>query len=115
MKMLVLASFFLASASAAVAANPDKDAVKALIKAVKLGTDLTVTFHGAVSPRENTSLQRVAKCSATNLMKQRNGYYTVVWDCGSKGALAMRVMLTDGKIMTVSTESLGMQPNVGSR
>ena len=48
-------------------------------------------------------------------MKQKGGYYTVVWDCGSKGALAMTVMLTNGKISRVSTESVVRQPNMGSR
>jgi len=113
--MAIFAGILLAVSMPAVAANPEKDAVKALINSVKQGDDLTVFFPGAVSAKENASLQRVAKCSATNLMKQKGGYYTVVWDCGSKGALGMKVVLQDGKIGTVSTESLSMQPNVGSR
>ena len=106
-------SLLLASASGATAANPEKDAVKSLIKAVKAGTDLTIAFPGAVSLRENASLRRVASCSATNLMKQRVGYYTVVWDCSSAGALAMKVLLKGGKIAAVTTEAVSMQPNVG--
>ena len=105
----------LAISSPVAAANFEKDAVKALIKSVKQGDDLTIAYPSAVSARENASLKRVAKCSATNSMKQKGGYYTVVWDCGSKGALAMTVMLEDGKISRVSTESVIRQPNVGSR
>lgn len=110
-----LAGMALAMVPMAAPASPEKDAVKDLIKAVKQGSDLSAAYPGAVSSRENASLQRVAKCSATNLMKQQGGYYTVVWDCGSNGALAMKVVLKDGKIGMVTTEGLSMQPNVGSR
>ena len=106
-----LAVFALASSSASIAANPDKDAAKAVIAAVKQGADLTLKFPGAIDATQAASLQRVTKCSALNLMKQQGGYYTVVWDCGSKGAVGMRVVVAAGKVTSISTMEIGMQPN----
>jgi hypothetical protein len=36
-------------------------------------------------------------------MKQPEGHYTVVWDCGSKGALGMEVEVNDKKVSSIST------------
>ena len=112
---LVTYAGLLAVSSPLAAADVEKAAVKALIKSVKQGEDLTIAYPGAVSARENASLSRVAKCSANGLRKQKGGHYTVLWDCGSKGVLAMTVTLTDGKISMVVTESPIRLPNVGSR
>ena len=112
---VMICAGLLAFSAPLAAADPEKDAVKALIKSVKQGEDLTIAYPGAVSARENASLSRVAKCSANGLRKQKGGHYTVLWDCGSKGVLAMTVTLTDGKINMVFTESPIRLPNVGSR
>ena len=108
---IVITGIVLAASPAALAANPDKDAVKAVIKAVKQGEDLAAAFAGAIKPTEIASLQRVATCSARNLMKQAGGYDTVVWDCGSKGALGMRVVAAQGRVTSISTMEIGMRPN----
>lgn len=109
--VFVLAGLILATFPTALSANPEKDAVKAVIKAVKQGDDLGAAYPGVITTNEIASLQRVTKCSALNLMKQKAGYYTVVWDCGSKGALGMRVAVSDGKVAAISTMEIGMQPN----
>lgn len=109
--VFVMVGAVLATSPAALAASPEKNAVKAVITAIKRGENLNAAFPGSTTARENASLQRVAKCSALNLMKQAGGYYTVVWDCGSKGALGMKVVVTDGKITSVSTMEIGMRPN----
>lgn len=110
-KTFALAGLILAAVPAASFANPEKDAAKAVIEAVKQGDDLGAAFPGAITTNEIASLQRVTKCSALNLMKQKSGYYTVVWDCGSKGALGMRVTVIGGKVASISTMEIGMQPN----
>ena len=105
----------LAIVPAAAEARSDKDAAKAVIKAVKQGIDLSTTFPGAISAKEIASLQRVARCSAVNLMKQDDGYYTAVWDCGSKGALGMEVRVSGGSVTSISTMEVGVRPNVSRR
>jgi hypothetical protein len=106
------AAILLASFSAAAAAGPQEDAVKAVIKAVKSGEDLGAAFPGAISPSEVQSLRRVAKCAAANLMRQEKGRYTVVWNCGSKGALGMEVVLVGTKVTSVSTMEVFRRPNL---
>ena len=114
MKAATLMVGFLAAAlSSPASAGPQEQAVKAVIKAVKRGEDLNAAFPGAVSAREIASLRRVSKCAALNLMKQEKGRYTVVWDCGSKGALGMQVIVTDAKVTSVSTMELTSRPNTG--
>jgi hypothetical protein len=103
----LLPAFWATSA----AASPEKDAVKAVIKSIKHGDDLSALYPGAISPREEASFRRVAKCDAINLMKQPGGDFTVVWDCGSKGALGMRVVIQDGRVSSISTLDIGMRPN----
>jgi hypothetical protein len=44
-------------------------------------------------------------------MKQKEGYYTVVWDCGSKGALGMEVVVTTGVVTSVSTMEIEKRAN----
>jgi hypothetical protein len=105
----------LVATPSALAANPQKDAVKALIKAIKRGEDLRVAYAGAISDREVASLSRVTKCDALNLMKQPGGEFTGVWDCGSKGALGMEVRLVADKITSISTMEVGMRPNRSDR
>ena len=107
----VVAALALGSSTTSIAANPDKDAAKAVIAAVKQGADLMSKFLGAIDATQAASLQRVTKCSALNLMKQQGGYYTVVWDCGSKGALGMRVVVASGNVTSISTMEIGMRPN----
>jgi len=107
---MLLAMLLVASASDA-AASPERDAVKAVIDAVKQGEDLSIAFPGAISRQEMASLQRVEKCAALNLMKQKGGHYTVVWDCGSKGVLGMSVEVTDNKVTSVSTMEVEIRPN----
>lgn len=101
----------LASSSSSLAANPDKDAARAVIAAVKQGADLMSEFPGAIDATEVASLRRVTKCSALNLMKQQGGYYTVVWDCGPNGALGMKVVVAAGKVTSISTMEIEMRPN----
>ncbi len=101
----------LASLPAEAAAASDKQAVRLFVKAVKQGQDLNAGFPGAVSPSEIASLSRVAKCDPLNLMKQEGGYYTLVWDCGSKGGLGMQVLLQGSRITNVSTFEVERRPN----
>jgi hypothetical protein len=108
---MVMVGMILATLATAVAASPEKDAVKAVIKAVEQGEDLSTAFPGAITARESASLQRVSKCAALNLMKHKEGYYTVVWDCGSKGALGMEVVVTAGVVTSVSTMEIVMRAN----
>ena len=109
---LSLTAIVLAASSSPLWAGPEKDAVKAVVKAVKQGQDLEAAFPGAISSREVASLRRVSRCSAVNLMKQPAGHYTIVWDCGSKGALGMRVEMAAGKVTSISTMAIGAAPNV---
>jgi hypothetical protein len=44
-------------------------------------------------------------------MKQEKGRYTMVWDCGSKGALGMEVKVTGDRVTSVSTMDLVSRPN----
>ncbi len=112
MKIVTLmTAMMLASIPAEAAAASDKHAVRLFIKAVKQGQDLNAGFPGAVSPSEIASLRRVAECNALTLMKQEGGYFTVVWDCGSKGGLGMQVILEDSRIANVSTFEVERRPN----
>ena len=97
----------------AASAGPHEEAVKAVVKAVKRGDDLGAAFPGAISTREIASLRRVAKCSALNLMRQEQGRYTLVWNCGSRGALGMEVRVGEGGITSVSTFEVVRRPNPG--
>jgi hypothetical protein len=90
----------------------EKDAVKSVIKAVKAGSDLSAAFPGAITAAEVASLKRVVKCYPMNLMKQEGGYYTVVWDCGSSGALGMKVVVSGSTVASISTMEVGRRPNV---
>jgi hypothetical protein len=107
----IIAGALAASLFAPAQAGPPEDSVKAVIKAIKKGEDLEAAFPGAISAREIASLKRVSKCSATNLMKQEKGRYTVVWNCGSKGALGMEVKVTDARVTSVSTMEVTRRPN----
>ncbi len=113
--MTSIAGVLLIVSVPAAAANPEKDAVKTFIKSVKQGADLVAAYPGAVSAKESASLRRVASCTATNLMKQSGGYFTTVWNCGSKGALGMKVTLQDARISRVETFSLEARPNAERR
>lgn len=108
---LFFAGLVIATFPTALLASPNKNAVKAVIKAVKQGDDLSVAFPTAITATEIASLKRVAKCSALNLMKQKGGYYTVVWDCGSKGALRMKVVVSQSSVTSISTAEVGMGSN----
>lgn len=110
-KSFCLLALFAICAPTALLAQSEKDAVKAVINAVKQGNDLGTIFPGAITAKEIASLKRVAKCAALNLMKQKAGDYTVVWDCGSKGALGMRVTVDQGKVTTISTMEVLVRPN----
>ena len=102
----------LAFAGAAYAASPNEDAVKAFVKAVKRGDDLSIAYPSAVSAREVASLRRVKGCDPTNLMRQKDGRYTVVWAC-SGGVLGMGVEVTEGRLKSVETFDVVKKPNVG--
>ena len=108
---IVLAGLFLAASPTALAAKSDKIAVRELISAIKRGEDLSAAYPSALSEREIASLRRVAKCQATNLMKQESGRFTVVWVCGLKGALGMEVLVRDGKVTSVSTFEVERRAN----
>lgn len=107
----VVAVLGIACSSPSIAADADRDAAKSVIAAVKRNADLIAAFPGAISAPHAASLKRVAKCSAVNLMKQKAGYYTVVWDCRSKGALEMKIMVEAGRVTAISTMEIGMEPN----
>lgn len=107
----IVIGLLMAALPSAASANPEEDAVKAVIKAVTHGEDLNTAFPGAISPREIASLQRVSKCTARDLMKQQKGRYTVVWDCGSKSALGMEVLVTDARVTSVTTMELVRRPD----
>ncbi len=94
-------------------ASPDTDAAKAFIKSVKHGDNLVSGYPGAVSQREATSLARVRKCDAMNLMKQPTGDYTIVWQCGGS-ALGMRMWISDGKLARVETFEVVARPTTSS-
>lgn len=107
----VMAAFIAVALPLAASAGPQEEAVKAVVKAVKRGEDLAAAFPGAISAREIASLRRVSKCAALNVMKQEKGRYTMVWDCGSKGALGMQVLVTDARVTSVSTVEVVSRPN----
>jgi hypothetical protein len=107
----IMVGILMAALPSAASANPEEDAVKTVIKAVTHGEDLNAAFPGAISPREIASLQRVSKCTARNLMKQQKGHYTVVWDCGSRGALGMEVVVTDARVTSVTTMEVVRRPD----
>jgi len=107
---IVIAAAAAVLSTPAAAADAEKDAVKAVVKAVNHGDDLNAAFPGAVSAREIASLKRVAKCMAQNLMRQAPGRYTVVWVCGQQ-ALGMEVLLTDGRVTSVTTMEVVSRPN----
>ena len=109
----LMAGLMAAALSSPASAGPQEEAVKAVIKAVKRGEDLGAAFPGAISAREVASLRRVSKCAATHLMKQERGRYTLVWNCGSKGALGMEVMVTDARVTSISTFEVVRRPNTG--
>jgi hypothetical protein len=106
----MMAGALLAALPSVASANTEKDAVKAVIEAVSNGEDLNAAFPGAISAKEIASLRRVSKCTATNLMRQAKGRYTVVWVCGHDGALGMEVLVTGGRVASVSTMEVGRRP-----
>jgi hypothetical protein len=107
----VTASILLAALPTAASAGPNEEAVKAVIKTVKRGEDLGAAYPDAISAKETASLRRVSKCSAINLMKQERGRYTVVWNCGAKGALGMEVRVVDARVTSISTMELVFRPH----
>jgi len=107
----ITASILLAALPVAASAGPQEEAVKAVVKAVKRGEDLTAAYPGAISEREMASLRRVSKCSAINLMKQEKGRYTVVWYCGRKGALGMEVRVAGSEVVSISTMETVSRPH----
>lgn len=109
----IMAGILAATLSSAASAGQQEEAVKGVVKAVKRGGDLGAAFPGAISAREIASLRRVSKCSATNLMRQEEGRYTVVWNCGSKGALGMEVRVGEARITSISTFEVMRRPNAG--
>lgn len=111
--IIMAAGILAAHLSSAASAAPQEEAVKAVVKAVKRGDDLGAAYPGAISAREIASLGRVSKCSATNLRKQEEGRYTVVWNCGSKGALGMEVRVLEARITSISTFEVVRRPNAG--
>lgn len=106
----IMAGILSAALASAAWAGPQEAAVKAVVKAVKRGEDLGAAFPGAISERESASLRRVSKCAAINLMKQDKGRYTVVWNCGPKGALGMEVRVADGRVTSISTMEVMTRP-----
>lgn len=111
----VTASVLLAVLPWAASAGPQEEAVKAVVKAVKRGEDLGAAFPGALSERDIASLRRVSGCSAINLMKQEKGRYTLIWNCGRKGALGMEVRVADAKVTSISTMEVVARPNAEPR
>jgi hypothetical protein len=112
---VMMAGAVLAALPSVASADAQKDAVKAVVNAIKHGEDLNTTFPGAVSARETASLRRLSKCAATNLMRQAKGRYTVVWVCGREGALGMEVLVTDGRVTSVSTMEVVRRPTLETR
>ncbi|MBV8687120.1 MAG: hypothetical protein JOZ90_01120 [Alphaproteobacteria bacterium] len=112
---IMMAGAVLLAAPSAASANAEADAVKAVVKAVAHGEDMAAAFPGAVTPREAASLRRLAKCAAHNLMRQAKGRYTVVWVCGHAGALGMEVVVTDGRVSSVSTMEVVARPALEPR
>lgn len=112
---VMMAGIILAILPSASSANPQEDAVKAVIKAIAQGEDLNAAFPGAIKADEIATLHRLARCTAHNLMKQAKGDYTVVWACGGKVALGMEVLLTGDRVASVSTMEVVRRPNVEVR
>jgi hypothetical protein len=102
----------LAALLSASSANPQEDAVTAVVMAINKGDDLNAAFPGAISAQELPTLQRLSKCTAHNLMRQRKGDYTVVWVCDRKTELGMEVLLTDNKVTSISTSQLFRRPKL---
>lgn len=110
----IIAGILAATLPSPASAGPQEEAaVKGVVKAVKRGEDLGAAYPGAISAREIASLRRVSKCSATNLMRQEEGRYTIVWNCGSKGTLGMEVRVDEARITSVSTFEVVRRPNPG--
>ena len=93
-------------------ANPQEEAVKAVVAAIANGEDMIARFPGAISPKEIPTLQGLAKCTAHNLMRQKKGYYTIVWVCGAQ-MLGMEILLTDGRVTSISTMEVYRRPKYG--
>jgi hypothetical protein len=108
---VILAGIAFAVLPAAASANAQEDAVKAVIEAITHGEDLPAAFPGAIGAKELSTLQRLSKCTAHNLMRQKKGDYTIVWACGEQ-LLGMEVLLTDAKVTSISTMAVFRRPDV---
>jgi len=110
---VMMAGIVLAVSPTASSANPQEDAVRAVVKAIVQGQDLNAAFPGAISAKELPTLQRLSKCTAHNLMRQAKGDYTLVWVCGPKTELGMEILLTDNRVTSVSTMEVFRAPKFG--
>lgn len=99
----VMAAIISAILPSASLANPQENAVKAVVRAVTDGEDLNAAFPGAISEKEIAALRGVSTCTADNLKRQAKGRYTVVWFCGKKAALGMEVLVADDRVTSIST------------
>jgi len=107
---IMMAGILLAALPSASLANPQEDAVKAVVKAITQSEDLDAAFPGAISPKEIATLHLLSKCTAHNLMRQKKGDYTIVWAC-SKTMLGMEVLLTGDKVTSITTMAVYRRPS----
>ncbi|HEY1607255.1 MAG TPA: hypothetical protein VGF77_16830 [Allosphingosinicella sp.] len=107
---VTMAGIILAALPSASSANPQEDAVRAVIRAITHGEDLNAAFPGTISAKDIAALPHLSKCTAHNLIEQRKGDYTVVWACGSKIALGMEILVTDNKVTSISTMEVFRRP-----
>jgi hypothetical protein len=108
---VAIAALTVAMLASPSAAGPQEDAVKRVIDAVRHGDDLRTAFPGATAAGEIAWLQRLAGCTANNLMRQSKGHYTVVWYCGSTLARGMEVVLANGRVASITTMEVFRRPN----
>lgn len=111
MKSAMIVVAILAAWPAAAWADPETDAFKAVIKAVKHGDDLEAAFPGAVTASDAAALKRVRWCETVPFVKEGKGHYAMVWDCRPKTPLGMEVVVIDARVTSITTMPVVRRPD----
>ena len=99
----VLISLALASLATPAMAKSDLSVASSFAKAVRKGNNLDVAFPGVVNSTDAAALRGVAGCNSESPNRQAKGKYFIIFDCGRKGAIVAEILVTDGRLTSVST------------
>ena len=101
--------------SSPVMAASDRTAVDAFSKAVKKGNDIQAQFPGLITSADAATLRSVAKCRSQSPFRQKKGRYSIVFDCGPRGAVFAIIAVSDGRLVSIETGQAVKMPDGAGR